>query len=135
MPPQRSPASSSTENEMIGIGGESGSIRVWSIRVFSKDREMYGTRRVKPKITNPSILDSYLSLHSLIMARGFPFSFFFFLFFFFFFFWERKKGKNISAVAGDRTRVTRVTGGNTYHYTTTTRCSLSLTMLYLSIIS
>ena len=24
------------------------------------------------------------------------------------------------AVAGDRTRVTRVTGGNTYHYTTTT---------------
>ena len=25
-----------------------------------------------------------------------------------------------SAVAGDRTRVTRVTGGNTYHYTTTT---------------
>ena len=27
--------------------------------------------------------------------------------------------KNI-AVAGDRTRVTRVTGGNTYHYTTTT---------------
>jgi len=29
-------------------------------------------------------------------------------------------GKMKSAVAGDRTRVTRVTGGNTYHYTTTT---------------
>ena len=28
--------------------------------------------------------------------------------------------KKIIAVAGDRTRVTRVTGGNTYHYTTTT---------------
>ena len=28
--------------------------------------------------------------------------------------------KTKSAVAGDRTRVTRVTGGNTYHYTTTT---------------
>ena len=30
-----------------------------------------------------------------------------------------KQNENI-AVAGDRTRVTRVTGGNTYHYTTTT---------------
>ena len=30
------------------------------------------------------------------------------------------KDKNGNAVAGDRTRVTRVTGGNTYHYTTTT---------------
>ena len=100
MPPQRSPASSSTENEMIGIGGESGSIRVWSIRVFSKDREMYGTRRVKPKITNPSILDSYLSLHSLIMARGFPFSFFFFLFFFFFFFEKEKKAKILAPLPG-----------------------------------
>ena len=28
--------------------------------------------------------------------------------------------KIVIAVAGDRTRVTRVTGGNTYHYTTTT---------------
>jgi hypothetical protein len=28
--------------------------------------------------------------------------------------------KKIIAAAGDRTRVTRVTGGNTYHYTTTT---------------
>ena len=27
----------------------------------------------------------------------------------------------LGAAAGDRTRVTRVTGGNTYHYTTTTR--------------
>ncbi|WZZ48735.1 hypothetical protein YC2023_048842 [Brassica napus] len=32
---------------------------------------------------------------------------------------EKEKAKK-SAVAGDRTRVTRVTGGNTYHYTTTT---------------
>jgi hypothetical protein len=32
--------------------------------------------------------------------------------------WERKIKK--VAVAGDRTRVVRVTGGNTYHYTTTT---------------
>lgn len=32
----------------------------------------------------------------------------------------RKELKNINAVAGDRTRVTRVTGGNTRHYTTTT---------------
>jgi hypothetical protein len=30
---------------------------------------------------------------------------------------RNKKG---NAVAGDRTRVTRVTGGNTHHYTTTT---------------
>ena len=42
-----------------------------------------------------------------------------------------KKIKTL-AVAGDRTRVTRVTGGNTYHYTTTTWCLLSdfYTMLY-----
>ena len=35
---------------------------------------------------------------------------------------EKKKHKNLVwyAVAGDRTRVTRVTGGNTHHYTTTT---------------
>jgi hypothetical protein len=35
---------------------------------------------------------------------------------------QRKKQKTElqNAVAGDRTRVTRVTGGNTYHYTTTT---------------
>ncbi|WZY76990.1 hypothetical protein YC2023_023374 [Brassica napus] len=32
----------------------------------------------------------------------------------------RRYLKNLNAVAGDRTRVTRVTGGNTYHYTTTT---------------
>ena len=32
--------------------------------------------------------------------------------------WAAKQNK--FAVAGDRTRVTRVTGGNTYHYTTTT---------------
>ncbi|WZY78782.1 hypothetical protein YC2023_025166 [Brassica napus] len=31
-----------------------------------------------------------------------------------------------NAVAGDRTRVTRVTGGNTYHYTTTTLGELIL---------
>ena len=30
------------------------------------------------------------------------------------------------AVAGDRTRVTRVTGGNTHHYTTTTHLAKSL---------
>jgi hypothetical protein len=29
--------------------------------------------------------------------------------------------RECDAAAGDRTRVTRVTGGNTYHYTTTTR--------------
>ena len=29
------------------------------------------------------------------------------------------------AVAGDRTRVTRVTGGNTHHYTTTTKLKFS----------
>ena len=34
---------------------------------------------------------------------------------------EGKKKKLKNAVAGDRTRVTRVTGGNTYHYTTTTQ--------------
>ena len=34
---------------------------------------------------------------------------------------EPKKFK--VAVAGDRTRVTRVTGGNTHHYTTTTSLS------------
>ena len=33
------------------------------------------------------------------------------------------------AVAGDRTRVTRVTGGNTYHYTTTTLMADGLTTL------
>ena len=35
---------------------------------------------------------------------------------------KKKKMKSCKtfAVAGDRTRVTRVTGGNTYHYTTTT---------------
>jgi hypothetical protein len=33
---------------------------------------------------------------------------------------KKKKKKRYNAVAGDRTRVTRVTGGNTYHYTTTT---------------
>jgi hypothetical protein len=38
----------------------------------------------------------------------------------FFFFKKKKKKKRYNAVAGDRTRVTRVTGGNTYHYTTTT---------------
>ncbi|KAK7274169.1 hypothetical protein RIF29_15247 [Crotalaria pallida] len=32
----------------------------------------------------------------------------------------KPKIKTKNAVAGDRTRVTRVTGGNTYHYTTTT---------------
>jgi hypothetical protein len=31
-----------------------------------------------------------------------------------------QKQKTKIAVAGDRTRVVRVTGGNTYHYTTTT---------------
>ena len=30
------------------------------------------------------------------------------------------ENKNKNAVAGERTRVTRVTGGNTHHYTTTT---------------
>ena len=37
---------------------------------------------------------------------------------------KNKKGNGAkikSAVAGDRTRVTRVTGGNTHHYTTTTQ--------------
>ena len=39
--------------------------------------------------------------------------------------------KQKNAVAGDRTRVTRVTGGNTYHYTTTTYvCTLSYTFKY-----
>ena len=33
---------------------------------------------------------------------------------------DKKIFKMKDAVAGDRTRVTRVTGGNTYHYTTTT---------------
>jgi hypothetical protein len=33
------------------------------------------------------------------------------------------------AVAGDRTRVTRVTGGNTHHYTTTTGQNLERTLL------
>jgi hypothetical protein len=33
------------------------------------------------------------------------------------------------AVAGDRTRVTRVTGGNTHHYTTTTSQNLARTLL------
>ncbi len=33
---------------------------------------------------------------------------------------KKVAGKLIRAAAGDRTRVTRVTGGNTYHYTTTT---------------
>jgi hypothetical protein len=33
---------------------------------------------------------------------------------------EKKKHIKKNAVAGDRTRVTRVTGGNTHHYTTTT---------------
>ena len=32
----------------------------------------------------------------------------------------KNKIKKKIAAAGDRTRVTRVTGGNTYHYTTTT---------------
>jgi hypothetical protein len=32
----------------------------------------------------------------------------------------KKKQIKKNAVAGDRTRVTRVTGGNTHHYTTTT---------------
>jgi hypothetical protein len=32
----------------------------------------------------------------------------------------RKHRSKIFAVAGDRTRVARVTGGNTHHYTTTT---------------
>jgi hypothetical protein len=31
-----------------------------------------------------------------------------------------------SAAAGDRTRVTRVTGGNTHHYTTTTFMTTAL---------
>ena len=35
-------------------------------------------------------------------------------------FYLKKEKKKNYAVAGDRTRVTRVTGGNTYHYTTTT---------------
>ena len=35
-------------------------------------------------------------------------------------FLKKKESEKIFAVAGDRTRVTRVTGGNTYHYTTTT---------------
>nr|GEU72970.1 hypothetical protein [Tanacetum cinerariifolium] len=34
----------------------------------------------------------------------------------------KSAGSNFGAVAGDRTRVTRVPGGNTYHYTTTTAC-------------
>ena len=33
---------------------------------------------------------------------------------------QEEVNKKFNAVAGDRTRVTRVTGGNTYHYTTTT---------------
>ncbi len=33
------------------------------------------------------------------------------------------------AAAGDRTRVTRVTGGNTYHYTTTTSGASSVEMI------
>ncbi|CAK7339516.1 unnamed protein product [Dovyalis caffra] len=33
---------------------------------------------------------------------------------------SKAKMQKESAVAGDRTRVTRVTGGNTHHYTTTT---------------
>ena len=32
----------------------------------------------------------------------------------------KMREKKENAVAGDRTRVTRVTGGNTHHYTTTT---------------
>ena len=39
-------------------------------------------------------------------------------------------GKNEkNAVAGDRTRVARVTGGNTHHYTTTTLFDVVLTTL------
>ena len=41
-----------------------------------------------------------------------------------------KKIKKI-AVAGDRTRVTRVTGGNTHHYTTTTLLVSPLTKFLL----
>ena len=39
-------------------------------------------------------------------------------------------GKNNSAVAGDRTRVARVTGGNTHHYTTTTSLMFKKSWLY-----
>jgi hypothetical protein len=42
-----------------------------------------------------------------------------------------QKQKTKIAVAGDRTRVVRVTGGNTYHYTTTT---LVNTLYFLFII-
>ena len=40
--------------------------------------------------------------------------------------WTHNQKYPKSAVAGDRTRVTRVTGGNTYHYTTTTWMTLKL---------
>ena len=43
---------------------------------------------------------------------------------------QLKKKKRDDAVAGDRTRVTRVTGGNTHHYTTTT-CWHVLSLLSL----
>ena len=38
-------------------------------------------------------------------------------------------GLKKNAVAGDRTQVTRVTGGNTYHYTTTTLVEILLAFL------
>jgi hypothetical protein len=40
---------------------------------------------------------------------------------------EADKNTEKNAVAGDRTRVTRVTGGNTHHYTTTTSMPVRLT--------
>lgn len=43
--------------------------------------------------------------------------------------------KNNNAVAGDRTRVVRVTGGNTHHYTTTTLLVKAVRLIYLSIIT
>ena len=37
-----------------------------------------------------------------------------------------------NAVAGDRTRVARVTGGNTYHYTTTTSMEKTLISIFIN---
>ena len=44
----------------------------------------------------------------------------------------KMREKKENAVAGDRTRVTRVTGGNTHHYTTTTCCYVLSLLYFLS---
>ena len=46
----------------------------------------------------------------------------------------KMREKKENAVAGDRTRVTRVTGGNTHHYTTTTcLCLTIIEKLFISL--